>query len=82
MNEPGEQVVAVIPAPAENPDVDADTVVPEHERFGQAVAWLLDQPERSFGNIEAASQRFGLSPLESAVLFRYFSPLSPVNKDQ
>jgi hypothetical protein len=54
----------------------------EGDGFRRAVAWLLDRPQRTWQDIEAASQRFGLSPLESAVLFRFFSPSSAIIKDQ
>jgi hypothetical protein len=54
--------------------VDSEGLVPEGEGLRRAIAWLAGQPERSFELIEEAGQRFSLSPLESAVLFRYFSP--------
>jgi hypothetical protein len=62
--------------------VGTDAVTPEGEGFRRAVVWLLEQPERTFATIEQASQRFDLSPLESAVLFRYFSPSSRHFEDQ
>jgi hypothetical protein len=64
--------------------VGVNPVTPEGEALRRAVAWLLEQPERSWSSIEAAAQRFDLSPLESAVLFRYFSPTSSLEdlKDQ
>jgi len=54
--------------------VGARGVIPEGEGFRQAVAWLLEQPDRGLTDIERASQRFDLSPLEAAILFRYFAP--------
>lgn len=57
-----------------NSGVGAGGLLPEGEALRRAVAWLAEQPERSLALIEEASQRFDLSPLEAAVLFRYFSP--------
>jgi hypothetical protein len=74
-------IAAARPA-ADNSAVGAGTVVPEGDSFRRAVAWLLEQPDRTLATIEAASQRFDLTPLESAVLFRYFSPSSDRFKDQ
>lgn len=74
-------IAAARPA-ADNSAVGAGTVVPEGESFRRAVVWLLEQPERTLETIEAASQRFDLSPLESAVLFRYFSPSPVSHQDQ
>jgi hypothetical protein len=62
--------------------VVADSRAPEGEGFRRAVAWLLEQPALTLDAIEQASQRFELSPLESAVLFRYFSPSCIINSDQ
>jgi hypothetical protein len=56
--------------------------VSEGEGLRRAVAWLLEQPDLTAEAIEQASQRFDLSPLESAVLFRYFSPACGNIKDQ
>lgn len=59
-------------------------VIPEGEAVRRAVAWLLEQPDRSWATLELASQRFDLSPLEAAILFRYLGPETPVHiqKDQ
>ncbi len=73
--------VAVAGAAADNSLVGTDPVIPEGEALRRAVAWLLEQPERSLDSIEAASQRFDLSPLDAAVLFRYFSPEVHIKKD-
>ena len=40
----------------------------------RAIEWLIRQPRCSWETIEAASEKFALTPLEAAVLFRYFSP--------
>jgi hypothetical protein len=53
--------------------VESVGLVPEGEGLRLAIAWLAARPERSLELIEEASQRFALSPLEAAVLFRYFS---------
>ena len=71
--------IAVARPAADNSPVAADAVIPEGEALRRAVAWLLEQPERSLSAIELASQRFDLSPLEAAVLFRYFGPSASVN---
>ena len=52
----------------------AGGLVPEGEALRRAVAWLAAHPDRSLALIEEASWRFDLSPLDAAVLFRYFSP--------
>jgi hypothetical protein len=57
-----------------NSGVGAGGLLPEGEALRRAVAWLAEQPERSLPLIEEASQRFDLSPLDAAVLFRYFGP--------
>jgi hypothetical protein len=56
--------------------------LPEGEALRRAVDWLAAQPEPSHARIEEASQRFGLSPLEAAVLFRYFSLVTPSFNDE
>lgn len=56
--------------------------VPEGEALRRAVAWLAEQPQRTLPLIEEASQRFDLSPLDAAVLFRYFSPSAPIQVDK
>lgn len=58
---------------ADNSRVGAEAVLPEGESFGRAVRWLLEQPAPGLEAIEEASQRFHLTPLESALLFRFFS---------
>lgn len=55
---------------------------PDGAALQGAIAWLAAQPARDHARIEEASQRFGLSPLESAVLFRYFSPVTPPFEDR
>lgn len=50
---------------------------PEGEALRDAMAWLAEQPGATHARIEEASQRFGLSPLDAAVLFRFFSPVAP-----
>jgi hypothetical protein len=59
-------------------------LIPESEPLRLAIAWLAGQPTRSREQIEQASQRFGLSPLDAAVLFRFFSTETTelYNKDQ
>jgi hypothetical protein len=64
--------IAVAPPAADNSPVVADAVIPEGEGLRRAIAWLLEQGEPTAENIEQASQRFDLSPLDSAVLYRYF----------
>jgi hypothetical protein len=63
----------VIPAAADNSRVGASADPTGGDSFQRALAWLLEQPVRTLEAIEEASARFGLTPLESAVLFRYFS---------
>jgi hypothetical protein len=62
--------------------VGAQGVIPDGEGFRRAVAWLLERPDRGLSDIELASQRFDLSPLEAAILFRYFAPGSKVDNFQ
>jgi len=52
--------------------VNAGGLLPESEALRRAMFWLAEQPQRTAGSIEAASHRFDLSPLESAVLYRWF----------
>lgn len=56
--------------------------LPEGERLRRAVAWLGKQPRRSPDLIEQACQRFDLSPLESATLYRWFSLYLDSDKKQ
>ena len=49
----------------------------EGEALQRAMAWLAGQPDPSHALIEEASQRFGLSPLQAAVLFRWFNVVTP-----
>lgn len=58
-----------------------DGYLPEDEALRRAIDWLAAQPERSHARIEEASQRFGLSPLAAAVLFRYFNGVTPTFGD-
>lgn len=51
--------------------------IPEGEALQRAIAWLAEQPDASHARIEEASQRFGLSPLQAAVLFRWFNVVTP-----
>jgi hypothetical protein len=59
-------------------------LVPDSARLRQAIEWLAAQPVRNRELLELASQRFALSPLDAAVLFRYFSAetIDLYDKDQ
>jgi hypothetical protein len=46
------------------------------------VAWLAGQPRFTPALIEEAAQRFDLSPLDAAILYRWFSPAVKDNSDQ
>ena len=52
--------------------VESDGFRAEGAPLRAAVAWLASHPERSRALIEEAASRFGLSPLDAAVLFRWF----------
>ncbi|MBM4197737.1 MAG: hypothetical protein FJ197_11725 [Gammaproteobacteria bacterium] len=45
--------------------------------LAQALAWLLAGDGITRQRLEEASSRFGLTPLQSAVLFRYGSATCP-----
>lgn len=50
-----------------------DDVLPEGESLRNAVRWLSEQPEpHTFQQVEAASQRFDLSPTDEEFLIRMF----------
>jgi len=71
---PVSAAVAAVSLAAENHAVPSDQQPAGGDALPRAIEWLLRQPRRSWETIEMASQKFGLTPLEAAVLFRYFSP--------
>jgi hypothetical protein len=71
MQSPGD--VCAVPL-SYNSAVGEGGFLPEGEALRRAIAWLASREDRSLPALEEASQRFGLSPLDSAVLYRYFSP--------
>ena len=48
------------------------STLPEHEGLRRAVEWLVAQPARDAATIEAAAQRFDLSPVDTEFLMRHF----------
>jgi hypothetical protein len=50
-----------------------DEVPPEGESLRKALRWLSEQPEpHNFPQVEAASRRFDLSPVDEEFLIRMF----------
>jgi hypothetical protein len=49
-------------------------LLPRDEALRGAIAWLAAHPEPSLALLEEASWRFDLTPLEAAILYRYFGP--------
>jgi hypothetical protein len=49
-----------------------DAMLSEGEGLRRAVAWLADRPRRDASNVEEASRRFNLSPLDEQFLLDHF----------
>lgn len=47
-------------------------ILPRSEGFRRAIRWLSEQPGHSLAVVEAAAQRFDLSPQDEAFLIAHF----------
>ena len=47
-------------------------LLPKREDLRKAISWLSQQPKKDSKTIEAASVKFGLSPLDEEFLLNHF----------